>query len=428
MIFLNNFPKDYKNRLLYIALGLIILLIILYEAQGKGDFNIFVSASRDLLSGKNIYEIKYNQWYHYYYDVVFALILVPFSYLPLYLVKILWLILNVFFVFRIWKIITGWLPISDLNNKIKTVFVLLSFLFIFRFLRDNFHLSQVTIFILYLTLEGLSMIDKDKKLQGSGLIALGINIKLLPLVIIPYLIYRNDWKSVFYIISGIIVLLFLPVMVLGFDYNWFLLTERWKLLNPSNQTHILDTSERSFHSLTTFLATLLVKNSGDSYALGLKRNIANISIENLNLVINIVRGAFVLFSLYFLRTKPFISRISKVQKLYEISYVCLIIPLIFPHQQHYAFFFIFPATTYLVYYMLWIYFSPNINENKYHKCRKIGFVTTMVISYFLTNSHLILGQFTDYYDHFKTLTYGILMILVLLALSKPNKLPHYRDE
>lgn len=428
MIFLNNFPKDHKNRLLYIILGLASLILILYEAQGKGDFNVFTSASRDLLSGKNIYEIKYNQWYHYYYDIVFALILVPFSYLPLYLVKVLWLILNVFFVFRIWKIITNWLPIADLSNKLKSLFIIISFLFIFRFLRDNFHLSQVTIFILYLTLEGLSLIDKDKKLQGSALIALGINIKLLPLVIIPYLIYRNDWKSVFYIISGIIILLFLPVMVLGFDYNWFLLTERWKLLNPSNQAHIIDTSERSFHSLSTLLATLLVKDCGDSHALDLKRNIANISIENLNLVINIVRGAFVLFTLCFLRTKPFVSRISKVQKLYEISYICLIIPLIFPHQQHYAFFFIFPATTYLVYYMLWVYFSQNINIDKKQKYKKFGFVTTMIIAYFLTNSHLILGQFTDYYDHFKTLTYGILIVLILLALSRPNKLPHYRNE
>jgi len=428
MRFLKNFLKDHKIKLSYILLGLATFILILYEAQGKGDFNIFLSASRDLLSGKNIYEISYNQWYHYYYDIVFALILVPFSFLPLYLVKVLWLLLNIFFVYRIWNIIISWLPVADLNHKLKSFFILISFLFIFRFLRDNFHLSQVTIFILYLTLEGLSLIDTNRKIQGSALIALGINIKLLPLVIIPYLIYRNDWKSTLYILSWIIFLLFLPILVLGFDHNWFLLTERWKLLNPSNQAHILDTSERSFHSLTTLLATLLVNDCGDSHALGLKRNIANISIENLNLVINIVRGIFVLFTLYFLRTKPFVSRISKVQKLYEISYICLIIPLIFPHQQHYAFFFIFPATTYLIFYMLWVYYPPNTCNVKRFKHNKAWFVATMIVAYLTTNSHLILGQFADYYDHFKTLTYGIILISILLAVSNPKKLPDHPIE
>jgi hypothetical protein len=135
-----------------------------------------------------------------------------------------------------------------------------------------------------------------------------------------------------------------------------------------------------------------------------------------------------MFTLYFLHTKPFTSGVSKIQKLYEISYICLIIPLIFPHQQHYAFFFIFPATTYLIYYMLWVYFSSNISESQYYMHHKILFVTIMIVAYCLTNSHLILGQFTDYYDHFKTLTYGILIILGLLAFSNPNKLPDYQKK
>jgi len=282
--------KEYlRNKWSYYFGGLVILIIILFEARGKGDFNIFVSASRDLLLGKDIYQIQYNEWYHYYYDILFALILTPFTYLPLYVVKLIWLILNVFFVYRIWKILMDYLPISLLRKNSKILFILLSFVFILSFLRDNFHLAQVSIFILYLTLEGLFFINNNRIITGSILIALGINIKLLPIVIIPYLIYRREWKSTLYIIGFIIVFLFLPILFIGFDYNNFLLIERWHLINPMNKAHILDTSERSFHSLTTLLATLLVKDSGEWHALTLKRNIANISIENLNIVINVVR-------------------------------------------------------------------------------------------------------------------------------------------
>jgi hypothetical protein len=281
----------------------------------------------------------------------------------------------------------------------------------------------MTIFILYLTLEGLLLINNNRTIAGSLLIALGIDIKILPIVIIPYLIYRNQWTAFLYTICFIIVLLFFPAIFIGFDYNNFLLSERWHLINPMNQEHILDTSERSFHSLTTLLTTLFVKNCGDTYSLPLKRNIADISIENLNIVINTVRGALILFTLYFLRTMPFKSTASKIKKLYEVSYLCLIIPLIFPHQQHYAFFFIFPASTYLLFYLVFIFLNKNNQStDKYFNTKKISLIVILSIIYFLTNSHFILGQFNNLYDHYKTLTYGTLILMILLAFCKPDKL------
>lgn len=415
--------EHFRNKWLYYFGGLIILIIILFEARGKGDFNIFISASRDLLLHKNIYQIQYNEWYHYYYDILFVLILSPFTYLPLYIVKLIWLILNVFFVYRIWKILIDWLPISLLSKNSKILFILLSFVFILRFLRDNFHLAQVTIFILYLTLEGLFFINNKRIITGSILLALGINIKLLPIVFIPYLIYRKEWKSILYTIGFIILFLFLPTVFIGYDYNKLLLVERWQLINPMNQAHILDTSERSFHSLTTLLATLLVKDCGDWHALTLKRNIADISIENLNIVINIVRGVLILFTLYFLRTIPFKNTTIKLQKLYEISYLCLIIPLIFPHQQHYAFFFIFPASTYLLFYLVYLFFNKeSYKTTKHFRVKKITLIVFISIVYFLTNSHFILGEFNNIYDHYKTLTYGALILMTLLAICNPDKL------
>jgi hypothetical protein len=190
-----------------------------------------------------------------------------------------------------------------------------------------------------------------------------------------------------------------------------------------NHEHILDTTETSFHSLTSLLATLLVKDCGDLHALPLKRNIADISIASLNIIINLVRGAFLLFSLYFLRTRPFRNTAGTLQRLYEISYLCVIIPLLFPHQQHYAFVFIFPASTYLLFYLLYFYFDKKTrNSNKNFKTKKITLIVFFSIVYFLTNSHFILGQFNDIYDHYKTLTYGVLILIILLAVCKPDKI------
>jgi hypothetical protein len=408
-----------KNKWYYWISALAIFAIILFEAQGKGDFYIFISASRDLLSQKNIYQIKYLEWYNYYYSVLFALILIPFTYLPLYFTKVLWLMANVYFVYRIWQILLTWLPIQNWDDKKRLVFSLLSFLFISRFIRDNFHLAQMTIFILYLSLEGLSLILKNKFFIGSLLLAFGTDIKLLPIVLIPYLIYRSEWKGALYTIGIIVVLLFIPSIFIGYDYNWFLLKERWGLINPVNTAHILDTEEISFHSLTTLLATLLIENPGDKFALTLKRNIANVSIEELNIIINLVRLFFIVLSLYFFRTRPFKNNISQIQRLYEISYLCLIIPLIFPHQQFYAFFFMFPASTYLLFYLINYYFEDK-NLDNHFTLKKTVIITGLILSYLLTNCHFILGEFNAYYNHYKVLTYGALLMVVLLALLPPR--------
>ncbi len=413
----------FKNNWIYYLGGLIIFIIILIEARGTGDFFIFLSASKDLLAKKNIYKIDYVDSFHYYYNVLFALVLTPFIYFPLYLVKILWLVLNVFFIYRIWQIIKDWLPFKTLSVKAQKVLTILSFVFMLRFLRDNIHLAQMTICILYLSLEGLSFIFKNKILVGSLLLAIGIDIKLLPIVFIPYLLYKGQWKAILYILVFIGIFLILPGLFIGFKYNTFLLHERWELLNPMNQAHVLDTSERSFHSLTTLLATLLIKNCNDKFALPIERHITNISIAQLSIVINIVRAFLVLLTLYFLKSLPFKNNNTKLERLYEISYLCMVIPLIFPHQQHYAFVFIFPATTYLIYYTMLRYF---LQSNPMHisnfKLKKTLMLIGLFIGYFLTNSHLILGVFNHYYNHFKTLTYGVLLLVIMLALCQPKKI------
>ncbi len=412
-----------KSKWLYYVGGIIIFLIILFEAQERGDFSIFLQASSGLWQKQNVYTTMYNEWYHYYYGIFFALLLSPFTLLPLYVAKVLWLCINVFFVYRIWKVLSSWLPLDKLSKISKTVFVILSFVFVSRFLRDNFHLLQVTIFILYLTLEGLYLVSKEKHLVGSLLIALGIDIKLLPVVIIPYLLYRGEWKALMYVIGFIALFLFLPSLFIGHEFNLVLLHDRWLLLNPSNQAHILDTSERSFHSLTTLLTTLLVEKSGDVYALPIKRNIADLPIEKLNLVINACRGILVAMTLYFLGTMPFKKPKNSLHRLYEISYLCLIVPLIFPHQQHYAFFFMFPASTYILYYVMYRYFNAStLDPKKNHNAKKLFWVFILLFVYLITNAHLILGEFNKYYDHFKIITYGALILVLLLAFCRPGKL------
>lgn len=404
-----------KPWLLFISA--VIILISLIEAKGYGDFHIFLSASKDLIEKENIYTNSYNQFYHYFYDLSFALILYPLTYLPIFYAKLIWLLLNGVLVIRIWKLLRSYLPLEAFTKKGEILFTLLSFVFVLRVLHANFHLAQLTVFILYLTLEALYQIQvKKRNYLGGFLLSWGICIKLMPIVFIPYLLYRLEWRGLIFTIINSLLILLIPVLFIGFDFNLFLLSERWKLINPTNKQHILDTEERSFHSLTTLISTLFYQNTGEQFLLTYKRNIANLSIEQIGKVILIVRLIFVGFTLYFLNSLPFKKPISKIQNLYEIAYICSIIPLIFPHQQHYAFLFIFPAVVYLLYY-----FNQRFNILKTGTVSsKWIFIVLISISYLALNCHILLGSYREIYDHFKVLTYGAILLILILGFCRPK--------
>lgn len=414
---LNTRLSAYLKRPWFILVCVLLIIVSIIEANGYGDFYIFLSASKDLIEQKNIYTINYNNYYHYFYDLSFALILYPLTFLPVYFAKLIWLLFNCFLLIRIWKLIKSYLPENSFSKKGEIIFTIISFVFVLRVLHANLHLSQLTIFILYLTLESLHQIQiKKRNFLGGFLLAWGICIKLMPIVFIPYLLFRSEWKGTIYTIFNILIIVLIPVIFVGIDFNFYLLNERWKLINPNKKQHILDTEERSFHSLTTLVSTLFYQNTGEQFVLNYKRNIAELSIEQISKVILIVRLIFVGLTLYFLNSFPFKPSTSRVQSLYEIGYICAIIPLIFPHQQHYAFFFILPAVAYLFYY----YHQRFVLHKSGTKTAKWIFIIFLILSYFALNCHLLLGSYREIYDHFKILTYGAILLILILGFCKPK--------
>lgn len=409
-------PKiNYKSIFFYIFL----IVLTLIESRGGGDFKIFLDASQDFFKGKNIYIETYNEFFHYYYDLFFAIIIYPLSFLPLFFAKFIWISSNIFLISKTWDLLFSWLPKDLLTDKSSKIFKIIIWIFMLRFFRDNLHLCQMTISILFLCLKGLDLIRSKKIYLGALFISIGISIKILPIVLLPYLLFRSYFKESILIVLFFIILQILPVIFIDFQQVMFLLNQRWYSLNPSNANHILDTAERSFHSLTTLLSTLLVEKCGDTYALPIKRNIANISLQNLKWSILILRLILISFTLFFLKNSFFKKQENSYFSLYELSYIFLLVPLIFPHQQHYAFYFLFPSIVYLTFY--WLYQI----ENDFFAKNKLKFyflIIYVVILYFSTNCHLILGTFNEYYDHFKVLTYGTLLFIPILAISSPKKL------
>jgi hypothetical protein len=381
------------------------------EAVHDGDFFIFMEAARTLRTGGDLYTTTFGSGFHYFYSPLFARLLQPFSLLPFYVPKFSWLLLNIFFLYRIFKIIPQYLNLSLFSENQKTAFWVVSFALIARFVFINFHNLQMTIFLVYMLLEGVHLIDNKKEVKGSILLALAINIKIMPIIILPWLLYRRFFKASFYVVFFVVLSFFLSAMMIGWKYNMELHASWWHLINPSNKIHVIDIDEPEFHSLTTLFPTLLMENARGDYDLTLKRNIANLAVETVTVIIQLSRILLLLFTFYFLRSLPFRNVQSNVHQWWELSYIFLITPLIFPHQQFYAFFFLLPAFFYMVYYVILKYPLEK-------------FLITALCVVFVLTSFIggVLGFLRAFSSHYKLITYGSIILLFLLAYARPSKL------
>lgn len=405
-----------RNTLLLTGLVLAVIFIGL-EFNRTGDLLIYLSASDNYFASPNLYKILYGEPAVFYYlgNPFLTLLLYPLTLLPVQLSAIIWKLVSIVCMLRIWTLIQKYFTDFSLSQQQNRQWQTLSFIASVFIIYSNLHMVQLTIFMLYLSLEGMNQITNKKKIYlGAFLISIAIAMKISPVVLLPYLFYRKEFKAGIVIVLLCVSYLFIPVVFIGWIKNSELWLHWWYLIDPASDTKIFDMNNRKNHGISTLLSTLFLKDISDNIVnLSTRRHIVHLGEGTVKLLIYAVKVIMVLFTLYFLRSQPFREAKNKLSQFWELSYLFLIIPLFFPQQRIYNFLFLFPAISYLLYALL-------------TKGRKLPYfkLITIVFSFaiLLLNLELVLGVFRKYYWHYKTVTYATLIILVLLASIQPKKL------
>lgn len=402
-----------QNKALWFIMLLLGIVFLGVENSRTGDFDIYYTASTLLFEDQDIYARLYGtpRVFDYFGSPFLTLLISIFTLVPIKLATILFKLLNLILLFRIWKLIEKYLDFKTITIR-HHWWVAFSFLAISFPLYRNFHNLQLTIILIYCLLEGLHQIrDKKRDLLGASIIAIGIMTKVSPIVIIPYLIYRRHFKAVSYLIVVFGLLLLLPSLFLGWEKNLGLWASWWEQINPGSEANEFDMNSRKNHGVGAWLASLLIEGiRHEESTLELRRHLIDLTPEKVKYIILTVRLLLAGFMLYFLRSLPFQSQSNKQHQLWEISYLLLVIPLIFPQQRIYNFLFLLPAVSYIIYHLL----------KATTLSRWIKYLA--VIGIVLLNFELILGEFRYYYWHYKLLTYATLIILIPLATIKPSRM------
>jgi hypothetical protein len=389
------------------------LLNLLSRSEGLvDDFDVFFNAGKRILLGENIYGEPHFINLKYFYSPLFASFLSIFQSVDIQIVKVFWFLINTILFFRCLYVIQSWIP---KENKFKALAFFVTLLMTGKIILINYTFNQITIVILWTIVEAIFQLKHKRHLLAVLLLCIGINIKILPLVMVPYFIYMSD-KPMKTLGLGILILgatVFLPALWLGWDYNQFLIGEWGKTLNPVSKIHAVQTYEYGLLDMGALVSKYL---SAEKVQLEPVLNIVSWSDSTVFAIINVLR-VLLLSSVVYFATQLKKSIFGIHSHLIVTGAFMALIPLCFPHQREYSYLMFLPIYC----------FSLNVLFQKKFSWHAVFFIFFSLLSGLLTWRDFAGETIEKVFVFHRLITMGMLGMLyfymvMMLQTQKANSI------
>lgn len=401
-----------------------VLLALGFTTQKAADYRIYISAGRVMIDDHgNPYEdmietepdgmvTAHNK---YLYAPVFGMALYPISLLPKPVYLFLWLFFNAFLFYKSMILFRSFFHPLKTDNRLFIMVSAICLLFTVRLFGQNLELGQTTILLVFLSVYALHLSHEQRYWLAGLMLAIATITKIMPIVLIAYFVYRKDFKTSIYslLFTGLLVLL--PSLIVGHEYNVFLIKEWFNSINPTNEKYLLET-KTGIYNLSAFIFAYFTEMP-DERVVG-DRNLLTLSYETATIITQVVRALMTLFTLYFIKSMPFQKASSREQSFWEFGYILLAFPLIFPAQNKYSFYFIIPAV-----FMLSCYLVTQYRNGGGFKGISWKLLVPMALFFILVNltsSNIIGKQWYDQTQFYKIITFGIIALLIAYVQLRPK--------
>ena len=362
---LTAIKSGFKKVDFYYVLIIIYVLWLLSlknrQTGGMDDFDVFFQAGERLLAGENIYGPPHYYNLKYFYSVLFAGIMGSIQSLGINTVKWIWFVINTALFVRIFILLRIHVFKTEKSSALIFFFLLLLF---GKIVLVNYTFNQISVLILWTMFEAYHLMKKGHWVWAVLILCLGINIKIMPIVLAPYIIVmgKKPFQVIGLGIAALLLFLYIPALFIGFDTNQFLIGEWLKTLNPVSDIHVMQTYEYGFTDLSSMLTKFL---SAEPVYLETQINIADLSKSSLFILTNFIRAVLLGLVVYLaFKAKHSVYGVDK-SFVIAAGFMALI-PLCFPHQREYSFMFSIPMFAVLMlmlaklksvgYYILFIIF------------------------------------------------------------------------
>jgi Glycosyltransferase family 87 len=236
-------------RLRAILLFLVIVggLYALLRTQRDGlvDFVVPRTAAERFVAHERLYRPE-DGHYQYKYLPAFALLMVPFTWLPGRLAEFTWLALTVAMTWAFVRLSLAALPDRRLPEK---TLIWLTLLLNGKFLVKELGFGQFNLLLGLIVLGAVVAAQRGRGLVAGAAVAAGVFVKPYALVLVPWLTWTRGWRPL--TVFGMVMAagLLLPVVSYGWNGNVTLLHEWYRTVTETTEPNLLGLENISFASM-----------------------------------------------------------------------------------------------------------------------------------------------------------------------------------
>ena len=210
---------------LFFILSLVVLLVMPWQ---KADFDAYHRAAVKVSQGKNPYVLdEFGVWFAYRYPPALAYLMTPLGHLDVGWAGRIWFVGN-------WLALVGCLLLSlslVLGPRpwpAETGAVALLALYVCScYTNQTLFQGQVSLLMVLACLGWAVCQRAGRNFSGGVLLAAGCALKLAPIVLVPYLVIRKDWRGLAGLVAGGLFFVLIPAPWVGVDgtvrlhLDWF---------------------------------------------------------------------------------------------------------------------------------------------------------------------------------------------------------------
>jgi len=194
--------------------------VLVPEIWGSGktkDYPLWFWAGQQVLHGKNLYPDDPHSYFDFIYPPLPAVLLaIPawFGKIPLYVC------LSVLNAVAWWMTAQLSHAMAGSDRVPSPWLVFFSGFITIGFVFDMFDLGQPNLVLLALMLYGFWLLQHERRWMAGSMFALATAIKIFPVAVLPYLVWRRQWAALASMLVFLGVFLFVvPAPVRGFQHN-----------------------------------------------------------------------------------------------------------------------------------------------------------------------------------------------------------------
>jgi hypothetical protein len=198
-------------------LAVLILIVFLIQAFGKAyrengyDFTSYMMSSKAFFSGSNPYQTA--SPFPFIYPLFACIVIFPFALLPYWLSNLLWFVVNSLALYFSAAILID-LYARDFNLRFSRAVWFFPFIVLANPVQNNLLNGQINFIVLFLCVAFLRASLESRHVSASIFLAAAISIKLTPLVLLVYLIFRKDFLTAgLVIVATTVMIVLLPYLV-----------------------------------------------------------------------------------------------------------------------------------------------------------------------------------------------------------------------